>query len=63
MEFYTKYLELLIKELTYPAETLNTIVEVDFSNELTVDIFGFNDTVCKLVEKLSSYINKAHLAD
>ena len=61
MEFYVKYLDLLMKELTYPAETLNTRVEVDFSDEITVAIFGFSDTVCKLVEQLSSFINKVHL--
>ena len=59
-DFYTSYLELLLKELTYNGEVLDTEVEYDSDDKVTMEIFGFNDTALKLLSSIGNNLWKVH---
>jgi len=42
-----------LKELTYPAETLSCSVEYESDGSVIIKVFGFSDTVIKLIEAIS----------
>jgi secreted Zn-dependent insulinase-like peptidase len=54
-------LELLLKEMTYEAESLKLQVEYDSEDQLSIEIFGFSHTVQQLLEQIGQIITSAHL--
>jgi secreted Zn-dependent insulinase-like peptidase len=62
LEFYASFLELLFKETTYEAETLR--LEADYSDEdrISISLFGFSDTVSKLLAQMAPQLSTIHHA-
>ena len=58
--FYADYLNLLLKTVTYDAEAFNVEIDIQESDKLVIDIFGFNDTVRKLYKKIAENLFKSH---
>jgi secreted Zn-dependent insulinase-like peptidase len=60
MEFYSSYLGVLLTHLTYPAEIIGCEVKFEVNNYLSMSIFGFSDTVLKLLSDISDELHALH---
>ena len=60
IEFYADYLDLLLKEITYMAECLKLEVEFDADDQFNLKIFGFSQTVEKLIEEIAPLMGSIH---
>lgn len=60
MQFYSSYLDLLLKEITYEAESLKLQSEIETDDVFSISIFGFSHTVQKLIEQIKPVIAKEH---
>jgi hypothetical protein len=63
LELYAAYLELLFKETTYEAETLRLLADYSDEDRITLSLFGFSDTVQKLLAEMCPQLTGIHRAD